>query len=138
MKKTGGGWNPKEAAGSSSGIQGDADDLESDGDRNAGDPRLRGVWAADRNRKLYEICVASWKQREYGGKGSETASRGRNGGGVPTEKRPCTQKRGGGIHKAFDPDVSHAGDRDDHGGRTGIFITVEMKWTEGNARLSMD
>ena len=45
---------------------GDADDLESDGDRNARDPRLRGVWAADRNRRLYEICVASWKQREYG------------------------------------------------------------------------
>ena len=45
----------------------------------------------------------------------------------PSEKRTCAPKRRGGVHKASDPDVSHAGSCDGHGGGTGIFVTVETE-----------
>ena len=47
------------------------------------------------------------------------------------QRKDLALRKGRRHPRSFDPDVSHAGDRDDHGGRTGIFITVEMKWTEG-------
>lgn len=76
---------------------------------------------------LYKICVPARKQCEYGRKRSEAVSRGGDGDGIPSEKRTCAPKRRGGVHKASDPDVSHAGSCDGHGGGAGIFVTVETE-----------
>ena len=77
---------------------------------------------------LYKICVPARKQCEYGRKRSEAASRGGDGDGIPSEKRTCAPKRRGGVHKASDPDVSHAGSCDGHGG--GIFIFNDTATTK--------
>ena len=76
---------------------------------------------------LYKICVPARKQCEYGRKRSEAVSRGGDGDGIPSEKRTCAPKRRGGVHKASDPNVSHAGGCDGHGGGTGVFGTVETE-----------